>query len=66
MGLWYHLILDQGVLTVEAEKFKTTLSDQQLKAKIQQHMRDRLGIDCEVVIRDDIPRTFGKAIRIFN
>jgi phenylacetate-CoA ligase len=66
VGLWYHLKLDQGVLTIEAEKFRTKLSDEQLAAKIQKHMADRIGIHCEVVIRHDIPRTFGKATRVFN
>ncbi|MBD1379819.1 phenylacetate--CoA ligase family protein [Metabacillus arenae] len=66
VGLWYHLKMDQGVLTIEAEKFRTKLSDEQLAAKIQKHMADRIGIHCEVVIRHDIPRTFGKATRVFN
>ena len=66
VGLWYHLKLDQGVLTIEAEKYRTELSDEQLVAKIQKHMADRIGIHCEVVIRHDIPRTFGKANRVFN
>jgi phenylacetate-CoA ligase len=66
VGLWYHLKLDQGVLTIEAEKFRTKLSDEQLAAKIQKHMADRIGLQCEVVIRHDIPRTFGKATRVFN
>jgi phenylacetate-CoA ligase len=66
VGLWYHLKLDQGVLTIEAEKFRTKLSDEQLAAKIQKHMADRIWLHCEVVIRHDIPRTFGKATRVFN
>ncbi|SES16289.1 phenylacetate-CoA ligase [Gracilibacillus ureilyticus] len=65
VGLWYHLKLEKDVLTIEAEKFRTTLSDQELAEKIQKHMADRVGILCEVVIRDDIPRTFGKATRVF-
>ncbi len=66
VGLWYHLKLNQEVLTIEAEKFRTNLSDEQLVEKIQNHMKNRIGIDCKVVIRDDIPRTFGKATRVFN
>ncbi|MCH5583953.1 AMP-binding protein [Shimazuella sp. AN120528] len=66
VGLWYHLKLNQGLLTIEAEKYQTELSDEQLAAKIQKHMADRMGIHCEALIRDDIPRTFGKAIRVFN
>ncbi|RLL40612.1 phenylacetate--CoA ligase family protein [Oceanobacillus piezotolerans] len=66
VGLWYHLKLDQGSLIIEAEKFRTELSNDQLANKIKQHMADRIGIDCEVVIRDDIPRTFGKATRVFT
>ncbi|WP_163538815.1 AMP-binding protein [Gracilibacillus sp. YIM 98692] len=65
VGLWYHLKLNQGVLTIEAEKFRTNLNDEQLAEKIQKHMKDRIGVDCKVVIRDDIPRTFGKATRVF-
>ncbi len=64
VGLWYHFKLNEGMLTIEAEKFRTNLSDEQLAKKIQKHMADRIGIDCEVVIRDDIPRTFGKATRV--
>ncbi len=66
VGLWYHLKLNQGLLTIEAEKYQTNLSDDQLVAKIKKHMADRIGIHCEVIIRDDIPRTFGKATRVFN
>lgn len=66
VGLWYHLKLNQGLLTIEAEKYQTNLSDEQLATKIQKHMADRIGIQCEVVIRDDIPRTFGKATRVFT
>ncbi len=66
VGLWYHLKLNQGVLTIEAEKFRTTLSDEQLSTKIKQHMLERIGVECNVVIRDDIPRTFGKAQRVFT
>ncbi|UOQ83661.1 phenylacetate--CoA ligase family protein [Gracilibacillus salinarum] len=65
VGLWYHFLLDQGSLTIEAEKFRTDLSDDELAAKIKKHMADRIGITCDVVIRDDIPRTFGKAQRVF-
>lgn len=66
VGMWYHFKLDQGVLKIEAEPYKTTLSDIELAAKIRKHMTERLGIDCLVEIRHDIPRTFGKAIRVFN
>ncbi len=66
VGLWYHLKLNKGELTIEAEKFRTDLSDKKLAKKIRKHMKDRIGIDCNVVIRDDIPRTFGKATRVFN
>ncbi|UOQ49700.1 AMP-binding protein [Gracilibacillus caseinilyticus] len=66
VGLWYHFLLDQGSLTIEAEKFRTDLSEAELAAKIKQHMADRIGIACDVVIRDDIPRTFGKAQRVFT
>ncbi|MFC4402443.1 phenylacetate--CoA ligase family protein [Gracilibacillus xinjiangensis] len=65
VGLWYHLKLDDEVLTIEAEKFRTKLSNEQLAEKIQKHMADRIGVHCEVVIRDDIPRTYGKATRVF-
>lgn len=66
VGLWYHFKMNQGELTIEAEKFKTEMSDDQLSEKVKQHMANRIGIDCEVVIRDDIPRTFGKAQRVFT
>jgi phenylacetate-CoA ligase len=65
VGMWYHLRLNQGVLKIEAEPFRTTLSDEQLAEKIRKHMADRIGIDCQVEIRQDIPRTFGKATRVF-
>jgi phenylacetate-CoA ligase len=66
VGMWYHFKLSQGVFKIEAEPFRTKLSNEQLAAKIRKHMTDRIGIDCEVEIRHDIPRTFGKATRIFN
>ncbi|QGQ98761.1 phenylacetate--CoA ligase family protein [Paenibacillus psychroresistens] len=65
VGMWYHFKLNQGVFKIEAEPFRTELSDEQLAAKIRKHMSDRIGIDCEVEIRHDIPRTFGKATRVF-
>jgi phenylacetate-CoA ligase len=65
VGMWYHFRLNQGVLTIEAEPFQTKLSDEQLAEKIQKHMADRIGIECQVEIRHDIPRTFGKATRVF-
>jgi phenylacetate-CoA ligase len=66
VGMWYHFKLSQGVFKIEAEPFQTKLSDEQLAVKIRKHMADRIGIDCEVEIRHDIPRTFGKATRIIN
>jgi phenylacetate-CoA ligase len=66
VGMWYHFRLNQGVLTIEAEPFQTNLSDEQLAEKIRKHMADRIGIECQVEIRHDIPRTFGKATRVFN
>jgi len=66
VGMWYHFKLNQGSFKIEAEPFRTELTDEQLATKIRKHMTDRIGIDCEVVIRHDIPRTFGKATRIFT
>lgn len=65
VGLWYHFILEQGRLTIEVEPFRTKLADEQLAAKIRAHMAQRVGIDCEVVIKARLPRTFGKAVRVF-
>lgn len=64
VGMWYHLKPSDGTLKIEAEPFRTTLSDEQLAEKIRQHMDARIGVTCEVEIRRDIPRTFGKATRI--
>ncbi|SDF49454.1 phenylacetate-CoA ligase [Paenibacillus sp. cl6col] len=66
VGMWYHFKLNQGSFKIEAEPFRTELTDEQLATKIRKHMTDRIGIDCEVEIRHDIPRTFGKATRIFT
>jgi phenylacetate-CoA ligase len=66
VSMWYHFKLSQGVFKIEAEPFQTKLSDEQLAVKIRKHIADRIGIDCEVEIRHDIPRTFGKATRIIN
>lgn len=66
VGMWYHFKLNQGSFKIEAEPFRTELTDEQLATKIRKHMADRIGIDCEVEIRHDIPRTFGKATRIFT
>lgn len=65
VGMWYHFKLNEGRFKIEAEPFRTKLSDEQLAAKIKKHMFDRIGVDCEVEIRHDIPRTFGKATRVF-
>lgn len=64
VGLWYQFNLNQGKFKIAAEPFRTNLTDEQLAANIRKHMADRIGIDCEVEIKHDIPRTFGKAIRI--
>jgi len=66
VGMWYHLKMRDGTLTIEAEPFRTTVSDEALADKIRKHMADRIGVDCKVVIRRDIPRTFGKATRVFR
>ncbi|MFB5763272.1 phenylacetate--CoA ligase family protein [Paenibacillus medicaginis] len=65
ISLWYHFIVDQGNLIIEAEPYRTSLSNEQLAAKIRKHMLDRLGIACNVEIKHALPRTFGKATRIF-
>lgn len=65
VGLWYHFIMDNGRLTIEAEPYRTTLDDAQLAAKVRKHMADRAGIDCDVEIKRGLPRTFGKATRVF-
>ncbi|MFJ7729988.1 hypothetical protein ACIQXV_28295 [Neobacillus sp. NPDC097160] len=66
VGMWYYFKLNNEVLKIEAEPFRTKLSDEQLAEKIRKHMADRIGIDCQVEIRHDIPRTFGKVTRVFN
>lgn len=66
VGLWYRLIPNDGKLTIEAEPYRTTLSDDKLAHKIRSHMTERLGVDCSVNIRHDIPRTFGKATRVIQ
>ncbi|RKP56223.1 phenylacetate--CoA ligase family protein [Cohnella endophytica] len=65
VSLWYHFIMSKGRLTIEVEPFRTTLTDEQLEAKVRKHMSDRLGIDCNVEIKRSLPRTFGKANRIY-
>jgi phenylacetate-CoA ligase len=64
VGLWYQFIVDKGKLTIEAEPFRTVLSDEQLADKIRKHMMISLGIDCTVIIKRSLPRTFGKATRV--
>ncbi|CAG7650252.1 Phenylacetate-coenzyme A ligase [Paenibacillus solanacearum] len=66
VGMWYHFKLNKGKFKIEAEPFRTKLSDKQLASKIKKHMFERIGVECEVEIRHDIPRTFGKATRIFQ
>lgn len=65
VSLWYHFILKQGCLTIEIEPFRTELSDEQLAAKVRSHMLDRVGVECNVEIKRGLPRTFGKAVRVF-
>jgi len=66
VGMWYRFIVRDDKLTIEAEPFRTKLDDAKLAKKIRSHMRDRLGMDVGVVIRRDIPRTFGKATRVIQ
>jgi phenylacetate-CoA ligase len=65
VGLWYHFIVDKGKLTIEVEPCCTELSDVQLAAKIRKHMLDNIGIECKIEIKRSLPRTFGKATRVF-
>lgn len=65
VSLWYHFILEQGRLTIEAEPFRTELDDDRLAAKVRAHMLERVGIECDVRIKHGLPRTFGKAVRVF-
>jgi len=65
-GMWYQLKLIDGHLTIIAEPFRTALTDEQLEDRIRQHMKSRIGVDCAVEIRRDIPRTFGKAVRVIK
>jgi phenylacetate-CoA ligase len=65
VSLWYHFILEQGRLTIEAEPFRTELDDEQLAAKVRAHMQERVGVECDVKIKHGLPRTFGKAVRVF-
>ncbi|WP_168118933.1 AMP-binding protein [Paenibacillus sp. HB172176] len=64
VGMWYQLKPSDNALKIVAEPFRTSLTEEQLAAKIRNHMLDRMGIPCEVEIRHDIPRSFGKATRI--
>lgn len=64
VSLWYHFILEKGRLTIEVEPFRTELSDKQLAAKVRTHMQERVGIRCDVQIKRNLPRTFGKAARV--
>lgn len=65
VSLWYQFILENGRLTVVVEPFRTVLSDEQLAVKVRDHMLGRVGIDCKVEISHGVPRTFGKAVRVF-
>ncbi|MFC5530405.1 phenylacetate--CoA ligase family protein [Cohnella yongneupensis] len=64
VSFWYHFIVEQGKLTIEVEPFRTALTDEKLAKKVRRKMADAIGIDCKVVVRRDIPRTFGKATRV--
>lgn len=64
VGMWYHFIVEQGKLTIEVEPYRTALSDEKLAAKVRRKMKEAIGIDVGVVVRRDIPRTFGKATRV--
>ena len=65
VSLWYHFILEQGRLTIEVEPFRTELSDGQLAKKVRAHMRDRAGVECTVEVKRGLPRTYGKATRVY-
>lgn len=64
VGMWYHFIVEQGKLTIEVEPYRTSLGDEKLAAKVRRKMKEAVGIDAAVVVRRDIPRTFGKATRV--
>jgi phenylacetate-CoA ligase len=64
VGMWYHFIYEQGRLTIEVEPNGIGLSDELLAGKVRAHMRDRIGVDCTVLVKRGLPRTFGKAVRI--
>lgn len=65
VSMWYHFILEQGRLTIEVEPFRTEMSDEGLASKVRAHMLERVGIECSVEIKHGLPRTFGKATRVY-
>ncbi|TNJ66558.1 phenylacetate--CoA ligase family protein [Paenibacillus hemerocallicola] len=65
VSMWYHFILEKGRLTIEVEPFRTALADEQLAKKVRAYMQERVGIECDVIIKSRLPRTFGKAVRVF-
>ncbi|WP_027085922.1 phenylacetate--CoA ligase family protein [Cohnella panacarvi] len=64
VGMWYYFVIEDGKLTIEVEPFRTELNDKKLARKVRNHIEQSLGIECDVVVRRDIPRTFGKATRV--
>ncbi|WP_121612629.1 phenylacetate--CoA ligase family protein [Mesobacillus foraminis] len=66
VGLWYHFVLEDEELTIEIEKLHSDLTDEELADKVRSHMYRTAGISCTVLVKDSLPRQFGKANRIIR
>ncbi|MUT64887.1 AMP-binding protein [Paenibacillus sp. NEAU-GSW1] len=65
ISLWYHFkVTSDEQLIIEVERVNENISDAELIKKIEDHMNERVGIDCSVEVVRDIPRTYGKASRV--
>lgn len=65
VGMWFEFHVFNEQLSIHVEPFKTDLTDEQLKEKVELHMFNKFEFNCNVVVDHQIERTFEKAKRVY-
>ncbi|WP_445491056.1 phenylacetate--CoA ligase family protein [Niallia sp. 03133] len=66
VGLWYHILVHHtNSITLEIESLSAECSEEELSRKVLMKMKKVFPINFAVVVKARIPRTFGKANRVF-
>ncbi|MEC3885153.1 AMP-binding protein [Halobacillus sp. HZG1] len=65
IGLWFEFIISDKELTINVERYQTSLSNEQIIDKVEGHISSTLGFNCKVVVKEKIDRTYEKVKRVY-